>query len=95
MSKSGKSTGNVLLEMQKQMDAIMKENEELKKQVRPYIPSEVECEINDHCGVSVIGIGKYPVKLFPEQMLRLMDKKDMILKFIDDNTDDLAWKNNK
>lgn len=95
MSKPGKTTGNVLLEMQKQMDAIMKENEELKKQVRPYVPPPVECEVNDHGGVSVIGIGKYPVKLFPEQMLRLMEKKDMILEFIEDNREDLSWMNKK
>lgn len=95
MSKSGKTIGNVLLEMQKQMDAIMKENKELKKQVRPYVQPEVECEVNDHGGVSVFGIGKFPVKLFPEQMLRLLEKKDVIIEFINDNTEDLAWKNKK
>jgi hypothetical protein len=77
--------------LKKQMEKLMEENRELKQ--RQYVPPEVYCTVNERGGVSVNGLGKYPVQLFPEQMQRMLSKKDMILKFIEDNKDDLSWKN--
>jgi hypothetical protein len=38
-----------------------------------------------------MGIGKYPLHLFPEQVLRLLDKKNDLQQFIEENTQNLSW----
>jgi hypothetical protein len=81
---------NAILNMQQRMEQLIKENEALKK--GQYMLSDVFCSVNDRGGVSVNGIGKYPIQLFPEQMIKFLDKKDMILKFIEDNKSILSWK---
>jgi hypothetical protein len=85
------SKENQLLAMQKKMDDLLRENEELKK--RQYVPNEITYKINDHGAVSIQGLGKYPVQLFAEQVFRLLDKSDDLRKFIDDNKDNLSWRN--
>jgi hypothetical protein len=85
------SKDNQLISMQKKMEELMRENEELKK--RQYVPNEINFKINDHGAVSIQGLGKYPVQLFAEQVIRLLDKSDDLRKFIDDNKDNLSWRN--
>jgi hypothetical protein len=85
------SKENTFSDLQAKMEELMEENRQLKQ--RQYVPPELFCTINERGGVSVNGLGKYPVQLFPEQMQRLLAKKEMILKFIDENKADLSWKN--
>jgi hypothetical protein len=84
---------NQLLAMQQKMEQLIRENEELKK--RQYVPPVIACTVTDRGAVSVTGLGKYPVQLFAEQFQRLLSKKEMILQFIEDNQNDLSWRNNK
>ena len=44
-------------------------------------------------GVSVYGLGRFPVTLYKEQWLRLLDKKEEILDFIKENDAQLKTKN--
>lgn len=43
-------------------------------------------------GVSVYGLGKFPVTLYKEQWERLMDKKDELIDFINENESSLKIK---
>jgi hypothetical protein len=82
---------NALIAMQKKMEDLMRENETLK--TRQFVPNDITFNINDHGAVSIQGLGKYPVQLFAEQVIRLLDKSDDLRKFIDDNKDTLSWRN--
>ena len=41
--------------------------------------------------VSVYGLQKYPVTLYPDQWLALLDRADEIRRIIRDNKDRLSW----
>lgn len=69
--------------LQERIDQLLKENESLK--------NGINFKINDRGGICILGIGKSALHLFPEQVLRLLDKKDDLIKFIEDNTDNLSW----
>jgi hypothetical protein len=84
------ATPNNEIELMRQMAKLIKENEILKQ--HQYVPPDLYCTINERGGVSVNGLGKYPVQLFPEQMQRLLSNKQMILEFIEENKADLSWK---
>jgi hypothetical protein len=80
-----------IAQMQEMMEKMMRENEELKKKARPYVAPEITCEVNELRGLTVSGHGKYPLKLYAEQWIRLLNNKDKILKFIDNNEHKLSW----
>ena len=69
----------------------MRENEELKK--TQHVSNEVHFKVNERGGVAIHGLGKYPTNLFAEQLFRLLDKTDDLRKFIEDNKEELSWKN--
>jgi hypothetical protein len=69
--------------LQERIDELFLENERLK--------SGINFKINDRGGVCIMGIGKYPLHLFPEQVLRLLDKKNDLQQFIEENTQNLSW----
>ena len=86
-----KKKANPLLEMQEKMEQLMRENEELKK--KQYVPNDLTFKVNDRGAVAVHGLGKYPVQLFAEQFYRLLDKQDALKKFIEENKEELSWRN--
>ena len=64
------------------------ENERLKRtQSRG-----VSLKVSEKGGVSVYGLGRFPVTLYKEQWLRLLDMADDIRSFIRDNADRLKAK---
>ena len=77
--------------MQEKLDKLMKENEELKK--RQHCPDDVYFKVNERGGVAIHGLGKYPTNLFAEQLFRLLDKIDDLHEFIEDNKEELSWRN--
>jgi hypothetical protein len=49
-------------------------------------------KVSEKGGVSVYGIGRFPVTLYSSQWERLLAKSDAIKQFIADNSDKLAVK---
>jgi hypothetical protein len=70
-------------ELKSMMDEMMRlktENDELKKHHRP-----ITFSVSEKGAVSVSGIGKYPYTLFKNQWDRILEKKDDLLAFIEEN----------
>lgn len=64
------------------------ENEALRARSRPGAPLRV----SDKGGVSVYGLGRFPVTLYKEQWLKLLDMADDIRAFIRDHASELKTK---
>jgi hypothetical protein len=64
-----------------ELDRLRKENEALKK--RP--SSSVPMKVSEKGAVSVYGMGRFPVTLYKEQWLKLLDMSDEIRAFIAEN----------
>jgi hypothetical protein len=64
------------------------ENEALKTQAR----RGTTLKVSDKGGVSVYGLGRFPVTLYQEQWLKLLDMADEIRAFIRDNAARLKTK---
>ena len=56
-------------------------------------PATISLKVAERSGaLSVYGLGRFPVSLYKEQWVRLLDRKDEILAFIQTNSDRLASK---
>lgn len=64
------------------------ENEALKSRAR----RAGSLKVSDKGGVSVYGLGRFPVTLYKEQWLRLLDMADEIRAFIRENEAQLKTK---
>ena len=73
---------------QSELERLRAENERLKKaQSRGG-----SIRVSEKGGVSIYGLGRFPVTLYKEQWLRLLDMADDIRQFIRDNADRLKAK---
>lgn len=63
---------------------------ELEKQVDT--KARLEFRIGEKGGVSVYGLGRFPVTLYYEQWLRLLDRADTLRTFLEENKDKLKLK---
>ncbi len=70
-----------LAELRAQMEALQAENQSLKANKTLH----VALKVTDKGGVSAYGLQRFPVTLYKEQWLRLLDAKDAILAFIEEN----------
>jgi len=52
----------------------------------------LEFRVGEKGGVSVYGLGRFPVTLYYEQWLRLLDASDGLRKFLEDNKSRLKMK---
>jgi hypothetical protein len=68
------------------------ENRALKEQISQRKPSELRLKISEKGGLSVYGLGRFPVTLYKEQWLRLLERADEIKKFIEANDHNLKAK---
>jgi hypothetical protein len=64
------------------------ENEALKARAR----KGLSLRVSDKGGVSVYGLGRFPVTLYKEQWLKLLDMTDEIRAFIRENEPQLKTK---
>ena len=53
----------------------------------------LEFRVSEKGGVSVYGLGRFPVTLYPEQWARLLDSADTLRAFIEENKSRLKVKN--
>lgn len=75
-------------DLKAELERLKAENEALKnKKVRSAF-----LKISEKGAVSVYGLGRFPVTLYKEQWIRLLDMGDDIRSFITDNQDKLKSK---
>lgn len=68
-------------DLKAELERLRAENERLKTgAARP-----AQLKVSDKGGVSVYGLGRFPVTLYKEQWLRLLDMADEIRAFIREN----------
>lgn len=65
---------------------------ELEKQVGGRPRGSLEFRVGEKGGVSVYGLGRFPVTLYYEQWIRLLDASDALRKFLEDNKSRLKMK---
>ena len=74
--------------MQEELERLRAENARLKKTAS----KGVSLKISEKGGVSVYGLGRFPVTLYKEQWAKLLDMADDIRAFIRDNEASLKAK---
>jgi len=55
-------------------------------------PGQLRLKISEKGGLSVYGLGRFPVTLYKEQWVRLLEHVDEIKKFLQDNDRQLKAK---
>jgi hypothetical protein len=68
-------------DMKSEIERLRAENEALKKPVR----GQISMKVSEKGGLSVYGLGRFPVTLYREQWVKLLGMADDIRKFIEDN----------
>lgn len=76
-------------EMKLEIEKLRKENTALKKTSA----DGISLKVSQKGAVSVYGMGRFPVTLYKEQWLKLLDKETEIREFIKANDTDLKSKN--
>jgi hypothetical protein len=65
---------------------------ELEKQAGPKRSGSLEFRVGEKGGVSVYGLGRFPVTLYYEQWVRLLDVAGDLRKFLEENKSKLKLK---
>jgi len=68
---------------------------ELEKQASTRRTGSLEFRVSEKGGVSVYGLGRFPVTLYYEQWTRLLDQVDQLRSFLDENKAKLKLKEPK
>jgi hypothetical protein len=68
------------------------ENRSLKEQMDQRKPGELRLKVSEKGGLSVYGLGRFPVTLYKEQWTRLLDHVDEIKRFLQEHDRDLKAK---
>jgi hypothetical protein len=76
-------------DMQAELERLRAENAALKKGAA----TGLTMKVSEKGALSVYGMGRFPVTLYKEQWLKLLDMSDDIRTFIDANEDRLKTKN--
>ncbi|MGH7887608.1 MAG: hypothetical protein ACREPG_07065 [Candidatus Binatia bacterium] len=70
--------------MDQRLARLEAENKALKDQVERK-PGQMRLKVSEKGGLSVYGLGRFPVTLYKEQWTRLLDYADQIKTFLKDN----------
>jgi hypothetical protein len=68
-------------DLKAELERLRAENEALKARTS----RGVSLKVSEKGGVSAYGLGRFPVTLYKEQWLKLLDMADDIRRFIDEN----------
>lgn len=71
-----------------ELERLRAENERLKQRAT----RTVSLKVSEKGGVSVYGLGRFPVTLYKEQWVKLLDMADEIMAFIKENESRLKTK---
>ena len=77
-----------LATLQEQIATLKAELKEKKKNT----PKALSLKVSQKGALSVYGLGRFPVTLYPTQMQRLLSIKEEIETFIEDNKADFSYK---
>ena len=61
------------------------ENRRLQEQMQQRNPGQLRLKVSEKGGLSVYGLGRFPVTLYKEQWIRLLDQDDEIRSFLKEN----------
>ncbi len=75
-------------EMKAELERLTKENESLKARTS----KGISLKVSEKGGVSVYGMGRFPITLYKEQWIKLLDMSDDLRRFIDENASKLKVK---
>ena len=75
-------------DLKAEIDRLRAENESLKKPTR----GQMSLKVSEKGGLSVYGLGRFPVTLYKEQWMRLLAMADEIRTFIRENDSALKTK---
>ena len=75
-------------DLQAELDRLRKENESLKRGAA----KGVSLKVSEKGGVSVYGLGRFPITLYKEQWAKLLDMADDIRAFITTHEKELKSK---
>ena len=76
-------------ELQAEIERLRAENEKLKK---PTTRGQMSLKVSEKGGLSVYGLGRFPVTLYREQWEKLLGMGDEIRSFIQENDAQLKKK---
>ncbi len=65
---------------------------ELEKQAKGRKRGTIDFKVSEKGGVSVYGLGRFPVTLYYEQWVRLLDHAEQIRAFMEENKSSLKLK---
>jgi len=65
---------------------------ELEKQVQGRKRGTIDFKVSEKGGMSVYGLGRFPVTLYYEQWIRLLDHAEQIREFLEENKSQLKLK---
>jgi superfamily II helicase len=68
------------------------ENQALREQMEQRKPGQLRLKVSEKGGLSVYGLGRFPVTLYKEQWVRLLDHVEEIKQFLQDNDSQLKAK---
>jgi hypothetical protein len=68
------------------------ENKALKDQIEQRKPGQLRLKISEKGGLSVYGLGRFPVTLYREQWKRLLEHAEQIKTFLEQNEQQLKTK---
>ena len=74
-------------------DELLARIAELEKQAGAKKSGRMEFKVSEKGGVSVYGLGRFPVTLYYEQWTRLLDSVDALRSFLEENKSKLKLKN--
>lgn len=72
-------------DMRAELERLRKENESLKKSTA----RGVSMKVSEKGGLSVYGLGRFPITLYKEQWTRLLDMSEDIRRFLKDHDAEL------
>ena len=88
LKANAKQNQDDLATLQEQIATLKAELKEKKKNT----PKALSLKVSQKGAVSVYGLGRFPVTLYPTQMQRLLSIKEEIETFIADNKDSFSYK---
>jgi hypothetical protein len=78
--------------LEQKMARLEAENQALREQVDRRKPGELRLKISEKGGVSVYGLGRFPVTLYKEQWSRLLEHAEEIKNFLREHDQELKAK---
>ncbi len=64
----------------------------LQEKAKARGPRAIDFKVSEKGGVSVYGLGRFPVTLYYEQWIRLLDQTDQLRAFLEENKPSLKLK---